>query len=151
MALEAGQPDSNASQAKVRLAKRGPRAWDSFERQRAPSLRAEGTTRLLSHAVADRTFKQWDPKGRHFLLECLRSNIPLRSSQDIGMALAEHMDFQCYGLEREAATGSALMHGLLLIAPELRGHLPLSDRSLQAWAGYHRILKARRCAKKLYF
>ena len=51
----------------------------------------------------------------------------------VDMALAEHMDFLCYGRELEAASGSALMHGLLLVAPELRGLLPLSARSLQSW------------------
>ena len=121
------------SEPKVRLSKRGPQAWTNFRTGPALSLRAGGTTRLLAHVVADRTFRQWDKRVEAFLQECARNRTPLASSRDIDVALAEHMDFLCYGRQLEAASGAALMHGLLVVCPELRGQLPLSARSLQAW------------------
>ena len=133
LAHMAGAMTPAGTDSKVRLEKRGPKAWLNFAKQPPLMIHERGTTRLLAHVVADRTFKQWDPRLRAFIAEAQRLGAPLDTPAHLDQALAEHMDFLCYGQELQPAAGSALLHGVLLLCPELRGKLPLAARALQSW------------------
>ena len=118
---------------KIRFHKRGPRAWDNFFEMPAAGLLQGGTTRLLVHSVADATTKQWLPKARSFLEHLQAKQIIIEMPGGIDKELAEYMDHLCYGLQKSPSIGALLFFGLLCLAPELKGRLPLSARSLKAW------------------
>ena len=118
---------------KIRFHKRGPRAWDNFFEMPAAGLLQGGTTRLLVHSVADATTKQWLPKVRSFLEHLQAKQITIEMPSGIDKELAEYLDHMCYGLQKSPSIGALLFFGLLCLAPELKGRLPLSARSLKAW------------------
>ena len=115
------------------LTKRGPRAWDNYHASPQTALAAGGWTRLLTHSVADATATQWIPKFRDFHIYCRDRRISLETAEDTDWALADIFDFMCYGERKSACFGSILLFGLLCLAPELSGSLPLARRSLKSW------------------
>ena len=117
----------------VPLEKRGPRAWDNYEREPHLGISEGGFTRLLTHSVADATAAQWAPKVRDFLGYCVDKGWKLQSANAVDCALADYMDTKCYRDRLRPTWGSVVLFGLLVIWPELRNRLPLALRSLKSW------------------
>ena len=127
-----GVNDKNPNQ--IRFEKRGPGAWRNFFERPAVGLERGGTTRLLVHAVADATTLQWIPKVRAFLMaQRLAGNRP-STIAELDKTLAQYLDYMCYAEQRSPSIGTLVFFGLLCLAPELKGKLPLSARSLKSWA-----------------
>ena len=118
----------------VRFEKRGPKSWDNFLSAPAVPLSAGGTTRLLVHAVADASSMQWIPKVRQFLEAQQRSGNDLTIPHGLDLALAQYMEWLCYGEQRSPSIGSLLFFGIICLMPEVKGKLPLAARSLKSWA-----------------
>ena len=116
----------------VRFEKRGPQAWKNFAAAPLVPLISGGTTRLID-AVADASSLQWIPKVKEFLLCCKRANTDLSIPEGLDRALAQHMDWLCYGEQRSPSTGSLLLFGIVCLLPEVKGRLPLAALSLQSW------------------
>ena len=119
----------------ARLQKRGPNAWDNFLSDPLTPLSAGGSTRLLIHAVADNTARQWLPKVRLFLHWLVDHVVPFGHREDQDRALASYLDYLCFGEQKHVSFGNVLFHGFLCLAPEMRGAMPLSARSLVSWGG----------------
>ena len=122
------------SPAQVHMVKRGPRAWENYASRPLDSLWAGGTTRLLVHALADASNLQWMPKVRRFLEWVQKEQLPFRTPRDIDLCLATWLDHLCYGLQQSPSQGGLVLFGLLTMAPDLRGSMPLSARSLKSWS-----------------
>ncbi|CAK0879893.1 unnamed protein product, partial [Prorocentrum cordatum] len=118
---------------RARIEKRGPRAWDNYEKEPHLGISEGGFTRLLTHSVADVSAAQWAPKVRDFLSHCVDKGWELRSANAVDHALADYMDMKCYKDRLRPAWGSIVLFGLLVIWPELRNQLPLALRSLKSW------------------
>ena len=116
------------------MVKRGPLAWENYDKFPLRPLGQGGFTRLLTHAVGDSTAAQWLPKVKGFLLHRRRSQVPMATSTQVDEALAEHFDWLCYSQRAQPTAGSQIFFGLLTIMPELRGDLPLAARSLKSWS-----------------
>jgi hypothetical protein len=117
----------------TRFAKRGPGAWDNHGDGRISPLHEGGSTRLLIHAVADASLAQWLPKVKEFLMWVLSQGIPFETEKDVDPAIAQYFDFLCYAQQRHPSLGSTVMFGYLCLAPQLKGRMPLSARSLKSW------------------
>ena len=118
----------------TRFQKRGPRAWDNFLAAPALPLEDGGTTRLLVHAVADATSKQWIPKVRDFIAAQRRAGVDVTPPHNLDKALATYLDWMCYGEQRSPSIGSMVFFGLICLLPEIKGKMPLAARSLKSWA-----------------
>lgn len=115
------------------MMKRGPRASDAWHASPLRPLAQGWLTRLLSHAVADSTAKQWIPKVRGFLAWALKRGLPLVSRHDVVGAMAQYFDWLCYAERMQPAVGPMILFGLLHVVPELPGHMGLSSRFLKSW------------------
>ncbi|CAK0863826.1 unnamed protein product, partial [Prorocentrum cordatum] len=97
----------------IPLQKRGPRAWENYEKEPHLGISEGGFTRLLTHSVADVTAAQWAPKVRDFLSHCVDKGWELRSANAVGHALADYMDMKCYKGWLRPTWGSIVLFGLL--------------------------------------
>ena len=127
----AGRPPKQEKH--VRFEKRGPQAWENFAAAPLVPLVSGGTTLLIVHAVADASSLQWIPKVKGFLTCTKRANTDLSIPEGLDRALAQHMDWLCYGEQRSSSMGSLLLFGIICLLPEVNGRLPLAARSLQSW------------------
>ncbi len=123
-----------AKEPPTRCSKRGPRAWEHFLSAPLLPLRDGGTTRLLVHAIGDASVLQWIPKVKEFLASSKLSGTDLTLPNNMDMALAQYMDWQCYGEQLSPSSGTLLLFGLVCLLPEIKGRLPLAARSLKSWA-----------------
>jgi hypothetical protein len=123
-----------ATEPPTRFSKRGPRAWENFLSSPLLPLRDGGTTRLLVHAIGDASALQWIPKVKEFLASSKLSGTDLSLPDGMDMALAQYMDWQCYGEQLSPSSGTLLLFGLVCLLPEIKGKLPLAARSLKSWA-----------------
>jgi hypothetical protein len=123
-----------AKEPPTRFSKRGPLAWENFLSSPLLPLRDGGTTRLLVHAIGDASAMQWIPKVKEFLAAAKRSGTDLTLPDGLDIALAQYMDWQCYGEQRSPSAGTLLLFGLVCLLPEIKGKLPLAARSLKSWA-----------------
>jgi hypothetical protein len=123
-----------ATEPPTRFSKRGPRAWENFLSSPLLPLRDGGTTRLLVHAIGDASALQWIPKVKEFLASSKMSGTDLSLPDGIDVALAQYMDWQCYGEQLSPSSGTLLLFGLVCLLPEIKGKLPLAARSLKSWA-----------------
>ena len=122
-----------SAMGEVALHKRGPLAWSNHDVDPLPPLQQNGWTRLLSHAVADDTAKQWIPKVKAFLQWCSASGLLLVTCSDYDQALAQYFDTMCYHHRLQPSEGSIVMFGFLCLVPEFSGRLFLASRSLKSW------------------
>ena len=72
------------------------------------------------------------PKVRQFLEHMARRGKKLEMPYGLDKELAEYLYFLCYGLQKSPSIGALVFFGLLCLAPELKGRLPLAARSLKA-------------------
>ena len=133
--LQMAQPAKRARiiMGETPLLKRGPRAWSNYDPSSASRLGGGGWTRLLTHSIADATATQWIPKVKEFLQSCKQRGLTFSSVEEVDMALADCFDHMCYAERRGASFGTVLLFGLLCLAPEWSGSLPLARRSLRSW------------------
>lgn len=115
------------------LIKRGPEAWNQHQVNPLRPLSAGGTTRLLAHAVADNTARQWIPRVRAFLMWARALGRPMSTIRHVDEALAEYFDHMCYSEQCQPWLGTSVMFGLLHVMPEYSGSLYLASRSLRGW------------------
>ena len=92
-----------------------------------------GTTRLLAHAVTDKTALAYDKEVARFLNYIKLNRIPADSTEQFDMAMATYMDFQCFAEQKGVSVGAKLVAGINDLYPEIKGRLPLAARSLIAW------------------
>jgi hypothetical protein len=123
-----------AKEPPTRFSKRGPLAWEDFMNSPLLPLRDGGSTRLLVHAIGDAIALQWIPKVIEFLAAAKRAFTDLTLPDGLDIALAQYMDWQCYGKQRSPSAGTLLLVGLDCLLPEIKGKLPLAARSLKSWA-----------------
>ncbi|CAK0790852.1 unnamed protein product, partial [Prorocentrum cordatum] len=122
----------NVAEGDVPLQRRGPRAWDNYEKETYLGIREGGSTRRFTHSVADVITAQWAPKVRDILSHRVAEGWELRCKSAMGHALADYRDMKCYRDRLHPAWGSIVLSGRLGSWPELRGQLPLALRSLKS-------------------
>ena len=76
-------PTSVPKMGQQAMVKRGPLAWENYNKFPLRPLGQRGFTRLLTHAVGDSTAAQWLPKIKDFLLHCRRSRVPMATSTQV--------------------------------------------------------------------
>ena len=118
---------------RVPLVKRGALAWENARSSPVLGLEEGGTTRLLAHAVADSSAREYLKPVRAFLEFAQESQLSLGSLPQIDKALAKRLDELCYVQNRGVSEGSKLVSGWLSVYPEHKGHLPLTMRSILSW------------------
>jgi hypothetical protein len=95
--------------------------------------------RLLTNAGVYKTVKQYFQMVRSFLDLYkfdpeLRAKVPhLATEQDLDQAMTWWMERRCYRDLRSAQDGKNLRSGVLHLAPELKGEVPLSTRASRTW------------------
>ena len=112
---ESGRPPKQEKH--VRFEKRGPQAWENFASSPLVPLVKGGATRLIVHAVADASSLQWIPKVKEFLTCAKRADTDLSIPEGLDQALAQHMDWLCYGEQRSPSMGSLLLFGIICLLP----------------------------------
>ena len=122
-----------AMMGEVPFEKRGPGAWTNHALDPLVPLTSNGWTRLLTHAVADNTARQWMPKIRDFLAWAMRLHVRLFSCHSYDVAMAQYFDMLCYEKRLMPTQGSTIMFGFLCLVPEFSGRLFLAARSLKSW------------------
>ncbi|CAK0813776.1 unnamed protein product [Prorocentrum cordatum] len=125
-------PELNVAEGDVPLQRRGPRAWDNYEKETYLGIREGGSTRRFTHSVADVIAAQWAPKVRDILSYRVDKGWELRCKSVMGHALADYRDMKCYRDRLHPTWGSIVLSGWLGSWPELRSQLPLALRSLKS-------------------
>ena len=110
------------------LAKKGAGAWEQAKHFR-PTL----TNRLIVHAVDDATNKVYVRAVVDFLKECKRHAVPFHTYHLRDLALARHLEDQCYIHLGSVNTGANTFFGFLHIFEDHREKMPISARALKAW------------------
>ena len=123
--------------ARPRLQKRGPGAWAHGGAREADSLRQVGTSRLLAHAVSDKSCQAYSPVVRAFLYDARLRQAPLENAQQIDIELCCYMDDLCYVQNAGLPAAQTTFAGLTHLAPKLKSHLPRSARALTSWQRLH--------------
>lgn len=116
---------------RVRDNKRGAAAWEHAKESGESDLASLGT-RLLAHAVADRTALQsYLPAVEKWLNFVEERRLPCTSWSERDQALLGYLAFLCYIDDAGPAEGSSLMNGLGVLYPGQP--LPLAWQGLKAW------------------
>lgn len=112
--------------------KRGPQAWANFVPD-WPHRFPKTANRLLAHAIDDFSNAQYLKDVRQFLMNCKMHNIPVRTWQELDLALSREMELRCYGLRQNVGRGDNLLHGIGTLYPQAKQYLHVSRRALEGW------------------
>ena len=67
------------------------------------------------------------------MLACRNRGLTFATIEEVDAALSDCFDHMCYAERKSASYGTVLLFGLLCLAPEWSGSLPLARRSLRSW------------------
>ena len=118
---------------RARLVKRGARAWENVTPEQTGDLAGKGLTRLMIHAIADRSFLDMLTPIKSFLYDCKLRGLRLDSTDEIDWAMACYMDDLCYVRHMNFNHASKLYSGFCHLSPEFRDRLPRAARALIGW------------------
>jgi len=119
--------------SRPKLLARGPGAWTRSSPEEAHRLGEIGTTRLLLHAVSDKTIDMYIKAVRPFLKHLLLHQISPDTPREWDRALSRFLDDMCYMGGWNVNDGAKLMAGFTHLFPEFSNALPLADRSMISW------------------